>query len=161
MSITKVSKFNLDLKVESKGYNYWCATNVCEFVKIAKFANINRARTFVDLQYIDLGAQSCLVTVNQPNFLCFCHFWVTLGDFSYMTLFTWCLTAKFAKLWILYPLRSRGMKTNSVQIHLWPLPSRFAHQIPEWDHNSGLCLVLPAFYNNTAFCGISLNMVLN
>ncbi len=35
---------------ESKGYNFLCAIYVCEFVKIAKFANINHARTFVDLQ---------------------------------------------------------------------------------------------------------------
>ncbi len=35
------------------------ATNVCEFVKTAKFANINRARTFVDLQYLDLPKDHC------------------------------------------------------------------------------------------------------
>ncbi len=50
--MVRFSKFDLVLKAESKVYKFWRAINVCEFVKIAKFANINRARTFVDLQYI-------------------------------------------------------------------------------------------------------------
>ncbi len=49
--MVRFSKFDLVLKAESKAYKFWRAINVCEFVKIAKFANINRARTFVDLQY--------------------------------------------------------------------------------------------------------------
>ncbi len=49
--MVRFSKFNLVLKLESKGYKFLRAINVCEFVKIAKFMNINRARTFVDLQY--------------------------------------------------------------------------------------------------------------
>ncbi len=51
--MVQFSKFSLVLKAESKDYKFWRAINVCEFVKIAKFANINRARTFVDLQYIE------------------------------------------------------------------------------------------------------------
>ena len=35
---------------ESKAYNFLRAINVCEFAKNAKFANINRTRTFLDLQ---------------------------------------------------------------------------------------------------------------
>ena len=50
--MVRLSKFNLVLKPESKGYKFLRAINVSEFVKIAKFANIYRARTFVDLQYI-------------------------------------------------------------------------------------------------------------
>ena len=50
--MARFSKFNLVLKAESKAYKSWRAINVCEFIKIAKFANINRTRTFVDLQYV-------------------------------------------------------------------------------------------------------------
>ena len=49
--MVRFEKFNLVLKLESKGYKFSHATNVCEFVKIAKFANIYRTWTFVDLQY--------------------------------------------------------------------------------------------------------------
>ena len=50
--MVRFEKFNLDLKVESKDYKFLRAIYVCDFGKIAKFANINRARTFVDLQYL-------------------------------------------------------------------------------------------------------------
>ncbi len=51
LKMVRFEKFNLDLKVESNGYKFLRAIYVCEFVKITKFANINRARTLVDLQY--------------------------------------------------------------------------------------------------------------
>ena len=48
--MARFSKFNLVLKLDNKSYKCLCAINVCEFAKNAKFANINRALTFVDLQ---------------------------------------------------------------------------------------------------------------
>ncbi len=32
--MARFKKFNLDLKVDSKGYNFLCAIYACEFVKI-------------------------------------------------------------------------------------------------------------------------------
>ena len=49
--MVRFSKFNLVLKLDNESYKCLHAINVCEFAKNAKFANINRARTFVDLQY--------------------------------------------------------------------------------------------------------------
>ncbi len=57
--MVRFSKFNLVLKAENKAYKFWRAMNVCEFDKIAKFANINRARIFIDLQYIG-GWTNCI-----------------------------------------------------------------------------------------------------
>ncbi len=41
----------LVLKLDSKSYKFLHDINVCKFVKITKFANVNRAQTFVYLQY--------------------------------------------------------------------------------------------------------------
>ncbi len=56
--MVRFSKFSLVLKVD-ESYKYLCAIHVCEFAKNVKVANINRARTFVDLQYFNLLA-SCV-----------------------------------------------------------------------------------------------------
>ena len=52
--MVRFSKFNLSLKLESKLYNTICAFKFCEFVKIAKFAKLNRTRNSVDLQFSSL-----------------------------------------------------------------------------------------------------------
>ncbi len=48
--MVRFSEFNLVLKLDNKSYKCVRAINVCEFAKNAKFANISRTRTFVDLQ---------------------------------------------------------------------------------------------------------------
>ncbi len=54
----RFSKFNLVLKAESKAYKFWRAINVCEFAKIAKFANINRARTLIAREHLLIYSKS-------------------------------------------------------------------------------------------------------
>ncbi len=49
--MVQFSKFNFSLKVEIKPHQIICAILFREFVKIAKFAKLNRTQNFVDLQY--------------------------------------------------------------------------------------------------------------
>ncbi len=58
--MVRFSKFNLVLKLDNKSYQCLRALNVCKFAKNAKFANISRARTFVDLQYTVLSNEYVL-----------------------------------------------------------------------------------------------------
>ncbi len=80
--MVRFSKFNLVLKLERKSYKFLRAINVCEFVKIAKFANINRARTFVDLQYLTVHYTKTLSLSKFFGPECFLLNWVVLVFFS-------------------------------------------------------------------------------
>ncbi len=49
--MVRFSKFNISLKLETKPHNNICAIKFCGFVKVAKFATLNRSQNFIDLQY--------------------------------------------------------------------------------------------------------------